>query len=169
MSAFTTTPASNGQAPPPLTAETFGSTLPWAEPPWYTGRPSPYYNDSHRHLRNEVRKWVEDNVDTEAWEAAGEVPKEIYLKCAKDGLLMPIAAGRRIPKEWYGYPIIGGIKPEEWNGFHDMVLWDELYRGGAISSIFVGLVSIEPLSLFSQLVTDESDRRRTTDPCVCLP
>ena len=56
-------------------AETFGSVLPWAEPSWYelpadvilkdlTGcrhsRPSPYYDDSHRHLRNTVRKWVQD-------------------------------------------------------------------------------------------------------------
>ncbi|KAK5077626.1 hypothetical protein LTR70_000953 [Exophiala xenobiotica] len=122
-----------------MTSDQFGSTLPWAEPPWYTGRPSPYYNDSHRHLRNTVRKWVEDNVRTEEWEAAGVVPKEVYIKCAEDGLLMPIAAGRKIPKEWYGYPIIGRIKPEEWDGFHDLVLWDELYRGGAISSIFVGL------------------------------
>lgn len=123
-----------------MTTDTFGSTLPWAEPPWYTGRPSPYYKESHRHLGNVVRKWVEENVRTEEWEAAGEVPKAVYTKCAKDGLLMPIAAGRKIPKEWYDYPIIGGIKPEEWDGFHDLVLWDELYRGGAISSIFVGLV-----------------------------
>ena len=79
---------------------------------------------------------------SEEWEAAGEVPKEIYQKCAEDGLLIPIAAGRKIPVEWAGkYPIIGGIKPEEWDGFHDFVLWDELYRGGAVSSIFVGLVS----------------------------
>jgi alkylation response protein AidB-like acyl-CoA dehydrogenase len=85
-------------------------------------------------------------VRTEEWEAAGEVPKEIYHKCATDGLLVPIAAGRKIPKEWHDYPIIGGIKPEDWNGFHDFVLWDELYRGGAISSIFVGLtVGAPPL------------------------
>ena len=106
------------------------------------GKPLVYLDNAATSLRprSVVRKWVEDNVRTEEWEAAGEVPKDVYLKCAKDGLLMPIAAGRKIPKEWYGYPIIGGIKPEEWDGFHDLVLWDELYRGGAISSIFVGLV-----------------------------
>jgi len=124
------------------TKEHFGSPLPWAEPPWYGNRPSPYYKSSHRILRKAVREWVEKNVRTEEWEAAGEVPREIYLQCAKDGLLMPISAGRKIPKEWYGYPIIGGVKPEEWDGFHDFVLWDELYRGGAISSIFVGLVRL---------------------------
>lgn len=87
-----------------------------------------------------MRQWVDDNVRAEEWEAAGQVPKEIYLKCAEDGLLMPIAAGRKIPKDWYSYKIIGNIKPEEWDGFHDMVMWDELYRAGAISSVFVGLV-----------------------------
>ncbi|EXJ59842.1 hypothetical protein A1O7_03989 [Cladophialophora yegresii CBS 114405] len=64
---------------------------------------------------------------------------------------MPIAAGRAIPREWAGkYPIIGDIKPEEWDGFHDLVLWDELYRGGAVSSIFVGLtVGAPPIRQFA--------------------
>jgi hypothetical protein len=55
-------------------------------------------------------------------------------------LLVPIAAGKSIPPQWSHYPIIGGIKADEWDGFHDFVLWDELFRGGAISSIFIGLV-----------------------------
>jgi alkylation response protein AidB-like acyl-CoA dehydrogenase len=153
----------------------FGSTSPWAEPSWSSGRPSPYYKESHRHLRNVVRQWVEEvgyylrkfptlqdtscatskltllqNVETEKWEAAGEVPKSVYYKCAKDGLLAPIAFGKAIPKEFSKYPIIGGIKAEEWDGFHDFVLWDELYRGGAISSIFIGLtVGAPPLNLYA--------------------
>lgn len=77
---------------------------------------------------------------TEEWEAAGKIPDEVYKKCAQDGLLLPIAFGRSIPREFAHFPIIGGIKPEEWNGFHDFILWDELLRGGAISSIFIGLV-----------------------------
>ena len=37
--------------------------------------------------------------------------------------------------------IAAGIKAEEWNGFHDFILWDELYRGApSISSAFIGLV-----------------------------
>jgi alkylation response protein AidB-like acyl-CoA dehydrogenase len=126
-----------------MSTDRFGSPLPWAEPAWYQGRPSPYYKDSHRHLRRVVREWVEKNVlpHVDDWEAAGEVPDSIYHQCAKDGLTVPIAAGRKIPEEWRDYPIIGGIKAEEWDGFHDFVLWDELYRGGPISSIFVGLVS----------------------------
>lgn len=77
---------------------------------------------------------------SEEWEAAGKIPDEVYQRCARDGLLVPIAGGKGIPKEWEKYGIIAGIKPEEWNGFHDMILWDELMRGGAIASIFIGLV-----------------------------
>ncbi|EGC42348.1 UDP-glucose:glycoprotein glucosyltransferase [Histoplasma capsulatum var. duboisii H88] len=40
----------------------FGSALPWAEPAWYSGRPSPYYNKSHFKLRDAVRKWTEETV-----------------------------------------------------------------------------------------------------------
>ena len=52
----------------------------------------------------------------------------MYQECAKAGLLVPIAAGKSIPPEWAKYPIIAGIKAEEWDGFHDFVLWDELVR-----------------------------------------
>ncbi|KAL1961161.1 hypothetical protein VTO42DRAFT_3106 [Malbranchea cinnamomea] len=135
-----------------MSSKPFGSSLPWAEPPWYSGRPSPYYNESHIRLRDAVRKWTEENVvgKTEEWEAAGKIPDEVYKKCARDGLLLPIAFGRSIPREFAHYPIIGGIKAEEWNGFHDFILWDELLRGGAISSIFIGLtVGAPPLQQYA--------------------
>ena len=67
----------------------------------------------------------------------------MYEQCARDGIIVPIAGGNHIPKEWAHYPIAAGIKPEEWDGFHDFILWDELYRGSpTISSAFVGLVCV---------------------------
>jgi len=146
--------------------EPFGSPLPWAEPSWYdeiplsdfreqhndkqevtdlkrySGHPSPYYKESHYKLRAHLRKWVDDTFTgkSEEWEAAGAIPPEFYHECAKAGLLVPIAAGKTIPKEWEKYGIVAGIKAEEWDGFHDLILWDELTRGGAIASLFIGLV-----------------------------
>jgi hypothetical protein len=80
---------------------------------------------------------------SEEWEAAGKVPDDVYQKCARDGLLVPISGGNRIPKEWAHYPIAAGIKAEEWDGFHDFILWDELFRGASsLSSAFIGLVSL---------------------------
>ncbi|KAH7014468.1 acyl-CoA dehydrogenase-like protein [Microdochium trichocladiopsis] len=129
----------------------FGSTTPWAEPTWYTGRPSPYYNDSHRKLRDHLRAWVDDNFasSSEEWEAAGAVPPELYNKCAEAGLLVPIASGKSIPADWARYGIIAGIGAEEWDGFHDFILWDELTRGGNIANLFIGLVvGAPPLRYF---------------------
>lgn len=77
---------------------------------------------------------------SEEWEAAGAVPPEFYQECAKAGLLVPISAGKAIPKEWEKYGIVAGIPAEEWDGFHDFIMWDELTRGGAIASLFIGLV-----------------------------
>lgn len=77
---------------------------------------------------------------SDTWEAAGQIPESIYAQCARDGLLVPISAGNRIPTEWTQYGIIAGIKASEWDGFHDFILWDELLRAGSIASIFIGLV-----------------------------
>ncbi|KAJ4365121.1 hypothetical protein N0V83_008739 [Neocucurbitaria cava] len=121
----------------------YGSSLPWAEPAWYTGRPSAYYKDSHRKLRDAVRKWCDENIaqHTEDWLNAGAVDPAIYSKCAEAGLLVPIAFGKSIPPQWSSsYPIIGNIPPAEWDGFHDFVLWDELIRSGGLASLFIGLV-----------------------------
>jgi hypothetical protein len=68
---------------------------------------------------------------------AGKIPDEVYQECAKAGLLVPIAAGKSIPPDWAKYPIVTGIKAEEWDRFHDFVLWDELVRGGGIASLFI--------------------------------
>ncbi|KAH7089244.1 acyl-CoA dehydrogenase [Paraphoma chrysanthemicola] len=112
-----------------------GSKIPYAEPPWSRGSPSPYLKDSHRKLRDAMRSWVESNVlpFTTSWEEDGEMPKEIYQRAAEDGILMPMGGGSSIPKEWAGkFPIIGGIAPEEWDGFHDFIIHSELNRIGGI-------------------------------------
>lgn len=94
---------------------------------------------------------------SEEWEAAGAIPPEIYNKCAEGGLLVPIAGGKTIPKEWEKYGIVSGLKAEEWDGFHDFILWDELTRGGNVASLFIGLVvGAPPLNKYgSQWLKDK--------------
>ncbi|EKG16048.1 Acyl-CoA dehydrogenase [Macrophomina phaseolina MS6] len=116
----------------------YGSTVPYAEPPWSRGIPSPYIKDSHRHLRHAMRQWVEEHIIPFAheWEEATTVPHSAYVDAAKAGLLMPMAAGSRIPDEWWGrFPIMGDVRPEEWDGFHDFVIHDELMRVGGIGYV----------------------------------
>jgi hypothetical protein len=67
------------------------------------------------------------------WEKTGTLPKNLYKACAEAGILMPMAAGAKIPSEWRdSYPIIGGIKADEWDGFHDFFIHDEMMRVGGI-------------------------------------
>lgn len=50
--------------------------VPFAEPPWLNGLPSPYYNDSHRKWQKTCRALVDELLMPEGrdWEAAGDVP-----------------------------------------------------------------------------------------------
>ncbi|CZR68031.1 uncharacterized protein PAC_17930 [Phialocephala subalpina] len=90
--------------------------------------------ESHRQLRDAMRanfRQSNQNIIPNAsrWEEDETLPKEIYRQVAKDDVLMPMAAGKSIPSELAGkFPIMGGMKPEEWDGFHDFVIHDELNR-----------------------------------------
>ncbi|AJD47904.1 acyl-CoA dehydrogenase [Isoalcanivorax pacificus W11-5] len=48
-----------------------------------------YFNDTHRMVRDSVRKFVEKEIlpHIDAWEEAGEFPRELYSKAAETGLL----------------------------------------------------------------------------------
>ncbi|KEF51432.1 uncharacterized protein A1O9_12581 [Exophiala aquamarina CBS 119918] len=140
----------------------YGSTIPYAEASWARGLPSPFYNDSHRCLRQAMRDWVEKNVMPFAqdWDDAQSIPPEVYEAAARDGVLMPMAAGSRIPEEWCGkYPIIGGVKPEEWDGFHDLILHDEFGRAGGIGYVHLPLIAFPVLQRFGS----EEIRSRIVD------
>lgn len=61
--------------------ETFGDLAPWAEPAWYNTLASPYYNDSHKRLREAIRSYVDEHIlpYEEEWEENGEVPREVSV------------------------------------------------------------------------------------------
>jgi hypothetical protein len=46
----------------------FGSNVPYAEPFWNRGLPSPYYDESHAAVRSFLRKWTDDNLVSEAFD-----------------------------------------------------------------------------------------------------
>jgi hypothetical protein len=59
----------------------FGSPTPYAEPLWYSRNVSPHYTDSHRRLRAEVRRYVDEEILPFAfeWESAGRVTDAVCL------------------------------------------------------------------------------------------
>ena len=60
------------------------------------------------------------------WEDAKSIPPEVYQQGGKDGLLVPFAAGIRIPKGWVdpsdGRGVIADVPAEEWDSMHDMIM-----------------------------------------------
>ncbi|OOQ91691.1 acyl-CoA dehydrogenase [Penicillium brasilianum] len=113
------------------------STVPFADPLWLNRYYTPYYNQSHRRLQKEVREYVDTHIAPfcEEWEKQGFVPPEVQRRHAELGYTavasFPLAAdylnGQRLP---------GDVNPREWDGFHDLVVIDELARCGYLGIIW---------------------------------
>ena len=115
------------------------STSPFADPPYLSRGISPYYNESHRRLQREARKYVNEKIipHCEEWERNGAVPSEVIrTHCALGYMAVSVyplaveqikALGQRLP---------GDIKPDEWDGFHDLIIIDEIARCGYLGVIW---------------------------------
>ncbi|KAK5318112.1 hypothetical protein LTR93_008157 [Exophiala xenobiotica] len=115
------------------------STAPYADPPWLSRDISPYYNESHRRLQREAREYVSTHITPfcAEWEAQGSVPQQVILNHARLGYMAvsvyPLAVqqikslGQRLP---------GDIDPEDWDGFHDLIVIDEIARCGYLGVVW---------------------------------
>lgn len=111
----------------------FGEMVPFGDPTWYQDWHSPYFNESHRKFRAAVREFVDKEItpNCHEWDEARAVPRDFHKKCAKAGFL-PLCIGLPYPKEYVpDVALPGGIKPEELDNFHEMILFDELGRCGS--------------------------------------
>lgn len=125
-------------AMPPVAPSNFDQA-PFAEPSWiqqYTPF-SPYYNESHIKFRN----WLRDYVKSSDWSARADEFEEIIKKGGKPdekaftepgelGLIRAMVGkiGWMADGDYKAkLPALPcGIKPEEMDMFHCMILWDEL-------------------------------------------
>lgn len=108
------------------------SPVPYAEPLWL--RPqfkSPYFKDSHRALRKEARKFVDEFVTPEAQEKEKDgtyISQELIDRmAASDFLAMRLGPGKHL----HGKNLLGVVKGEEFDYLHDLVLAQEFVRANA--------------------------------------
>ncbi|KAK1469742.1 acyl-CoA dehydrogenase domain-containing protein [Colletotrichum melonis] len=116
--------------------EPYGNPAPFAEPAWYNTLASPYYDESHRRVRDYVRKYIEEHIapNIQEWEEKGHVPDEARIHFAKSGLAFP-----DLPREYAGdVPLPGNVPAEKWNIFHSLVVSYEASRIWA-AGVSVGL------------------------------
>eukprot|EP01113_Clastostelium_recurvatum_P024127 TRINITY_DN287_c0_g1_i1.p1 TRINITY_DN287_c0_g1~~TRINITY_DN287_c0_g1_i1.p1 ORF type:complete len:1181 (-),score=481.34 TRINITY_DN287_c0_g1_i1:55-3597(-) len=135
------------------TSPQFGNQVPYGDPNWYQGWNTLYYNDSHRRFRAAVRQFVEKEIMpfVHEWDEKKAIPKEVWGKCYKAGWL-PGVIGAPWPAEYAGSNLAGGIKPEEFDPFHELIMVDEVARcgsGGVLWGLFAGLsIGLPPVLHF---------------------
>ncbi|KAI8906269.1 acyl-CoA dehydrogenase/oxidase [Gorgonomyces haynaldii] len=133
--------------------EAFGDGIPFGDPYWYQDWQSPYYKKSHRMLRAYMRDFVEREMMPycHEWDEAKQLPKSLYLKAAEAGILQCVV-GSPYPQEFAERPPPCGIKPEEFDAFHEFIVCDELSRcgsGGALWGLIGGLgIGLPPILHF---------------------
>ncbi|KAI9011292.1 acyl-CoA dehydrogenase/oxidase [Gaertneriomyces semiglobifer] len=148
---------SHGKEEEPLTGleegEAFGELVPFGDPSWYQDWGSPYYNDSHRRVRAEVRRFVEKEIMSycHEWDEQKRIPKELFKKAADAGILAGVLGGGW-PAKYVTRPPIGNVSPKEWDSFHEFIVCDELSRcgsGGVLWGLIGGLgIGLPPVLHF---------------------
>lgn len=133
----------------------FGDQTPFAEPSWYRGDPTPYYQEKHAKFREQVRRYIDEHVRPYAddWDEAGHCPIEkLRLSAHAAGVLSPWA-----PEGLGGTPPAGGFD------YHMFVIWvDEMSRcncGGIAILFFITYMALPHILHFgTQKQKDEIAR-----------
>lgn len=111
-------------------------TGPWSEPAWSLGIASPYYNDSHRKLRDALRTYINERILPYHldWEEKGEAPRDEAIRWVKSGFAIGDVPAKYRPAD---IPGPCGMNAEEMDAFHLLVSTDETSRveGGVMSSL----------------------------------
>jgi hypothetical protein len=78
-----------------------------------------------------MRRWVEKEAMPNCfeWDEKKELPRSIFLKAAKAGILQAICG--HIDPKYFEVPLPAGIEPSKFDNFHEFVVCDELSRTGS--------------------------------------
>ena len=152
----------------------FGEQVPYGDPSWYQGWPSPYYTESHEKWRLRCREFVEKHIVpfVSEWEAKKEIPRSVAIACGEAGLL-PCVAG----KNAYEFINSNSVKPpSNFDYFHELIFMDELARcasGGVLWGLIEGLqIGLPPILNFGSkklqdLITEDCLMGRASI-CLCI-
>lgn len=105
--------------------------VPFSEPPYIVGLPSPYYKETHLRWQQACRKFVDEYLLEKSleWDTAETLPEHVFETFAKNGMLLPTLPAP-LPVEWLKklgiHDILGAVKVEEWDYIHTMIYADEV-------------------------------------------
>lgn len=132
-----------------VNTELYGDGYAFGDPAWYQANNSPFYNETHKHIRQVCRDFTEEHIMPFCmdWDEAGEIPRSVYQELAKTNI-MPLVLGRPWPEKYVGKCPLG-YEPDY---FHELIVFDELSRcgsGGVMWGIAGGLtIGLPPVYHF---------------------
>jgi|SRR5690242_436498 len=107
--------------------------VPFSEPSYITGLPSPYYQETHLRWQKACRAFVDKHLIEKSleWDTEETVPPHVWETFAKANMLIPTLPAP-LPVEWLKklgvHNILGVVKVEEWDYIHTMIYADEVSR-----------------------------------------
>jgi len=109
--------------------------IPFAEPPYLNGLPSPYYTPELRRWQKACREFIGENLHKHAfeWEREETVPDHVFTTFAKANMLIPCLPAPLPVKELKAlgiHDILGVVKVEDFTYFHNFIYNDEMVRSG---------------------------------------
>jgi acyl-CoA dehydrogenase len=110
-------------------------TIPFAEPPWLNGLPSPYYKPSHHRLQRACNAFISTHLTAHAleWETSETVPAHVWGTFAAGNMLLG-SLPAPLPVAWLRKVGVthmpGDVLVEEWDALHSLIYTDEMGRSG---------------------------------------
>jgi acyl-CoA dehydrogenase len=109
--------------------------IPFSEPPYLLGLPSPYYTPELRAWQKAVREFTTEHLHKYAWDWEKEetVPEHVYGIFAKANMLVATLPAPLPVKELKAcgiHDILGVVKVEDFTYFHNLIFADEMVRTG---------------------------------------
>jgi acyl-CoA dehydrogenase len=105
--------------------------IPFSEPPWLSGIPSPYYNESHKKWQKAIKAWIGETLHKNAleWDTEEILPESVFKTFAENGMLIP-SLPAPLPVEWLKkvgiHDILGVVKVEDFDYLHMAIYSDEV-------------------------------------------
>jgi acyl-CoA dehydrogenase len=108
--------------------------VPFSEPPWLSGLPSPLYNESHRKWQKAIRPFLDEQLHANAleWDNSETLPESVFTNFVQANMLIP-SLPSPLPVAWLkklGINEILGLKVEDFDYTHFGIYSDEMARSG---------------------------------------
>ena len=130
--------------------------IPFSEPPWLCGLPSPIYTASHVTFQQKARAFIDEHLNNHAldFERQSQVPPGVFAKFAAANMLIPNLPSP-LPVLWLhrlGINDILGVPVQDFDYIHNLIYCDEMSRSGLVgpgASLTTGFAfGIPPLLRF---------------------